>query len=443
MLFLQLIKNHVNLCHPDQITLHELKLCCNLCQTIIIQDVYKFIDTEKLDEQSPKDNFLSSRLAQALYEWTGNDQIPMSFTLVDVEGIHPERIRGQSLRRIYECIRLLRAINAPFTTDKSTGIPSEEMTLFFKNYLDAVSKFQSTSMSNAEKMLDQFIKSMYQYVQSDDFTNPFGFYFEKLVPYVQSCVPHWTPVQATSEASNLAVELHVQLQISSAIRKEFGKYSIPFDIIHVMVGCYLCSCDTSVVSNWILDMMARICKGHYFWKQYSSCLFVERMQHLLTTEITYKKRTDLYYVIRDIRQGKASESFSAFWTNYLRLQTLVNEKYNIPQIPHDILQIAISQTFPAVLFENNNDLIGFTLALSHLIMSSNIKTGEIKKGTFKKSRKIHEIIVKLVDSVIDYDKERTLPWNLSTLELYFVKNQGIENQIQEIMQLLLMKEDDE
>lgn len=408
-------------------------LHCQVCQKNL--NLYAFIQ-----RSFQGDHFYPSWLAQSYFEWTRDNQVPAPFTLVNIEGIFPTRVQDQSLHHVEECIDLLRGINSPFTTEWYK--PSYDLGNFINNYLHILSKHRvSSGDSNLDAILDHLMKGMHEMVQSHEFENPFQYYFDKLVPFVQQSVPGWEPLPSTPKDPNLGKELMLQLILSSNIRKQFGIYSVPFDIIHVMVGCFVSSCDSNLVANWVLDFVARVCRGQYFWTQYPSSPFVQAMTLFFDKEISYKKRVHLYKVVRQIRNGEAAEGLSEFWQPYIELQSFVSEKFNIPQIPFDSVQVAIQQTFPAVLFKDHGDHLGFIVAVGYIASKTDMKTRAVEKGSFKRAREIHNRIKKFVHSVKEFD---SIPnyWTVDTLKQFIASMPHLNEEILELFQLLFKEKNE-
>lgn len=435
MQFIDLIAQDV--CHPKSLQLqkHPPELYCTVCKNCPISNIYEYI------VQEFPDHFHSSELAQAYYNWTKDEKTPMTFTLVDIQGIYPGRIVAHSILQIRESVDHLTAINAPFTT-KPAVEHTDAMNTFLTRFLDTVSQHKNSSTDF--HVIEQIVEGMHHTIQNGDYTNPFQFYMSKLAPYVQTCLTDWTPIPATEEDPNLAKELLLQLQLSSQIRKVFGKYSIAFDVLHAMIGSYACSSDMEKVGNWVLDLMARICRGQYFWKVYPDCRYVQAMNSFLEREVSYKKRPHLYYVMRAIRQGNASDNLSESWSNYCQLQNLVNEKFTMPHVPFDILQMVCIQLFPAILFEDHSDQLGFALALGHVILTVDPKTGFTRKGSFKKARKIHEIIRRYVNKVRSFegDSDGSI-WNMETLRVFLVSQPNLDEEMRQLTNLVFMKDEED
>lgn len=420
-------------CH-ESILLNEVpQLICTQCQRNAFRSgtsLYSYI------LQDFDDHFRSSLLAQAFQEWSGDENVPVSFPLSDVRGLYPKRIRGQKLSCVRETVRLLRAVNAPFTTEGGAAA-CPEMETFLAHYMDVLSKQPSSHSSVEEKVLQTLIDSMRQLIQCKEFSNPFQLYFHKLVPLIQYCARHedWQPLPALPENPNLALELYTQLVRSNHIRNTFGQYSIPFDVIHVMLGCYVCSCDSGAVANWILDLIARISRGEYFWKRYAEKQpSVKAMQHLLTSNISYNKNTPFYHVVRAIRNGESAETLSANWTTYLQLQAFVGNHFKMSDVGNpDVLELISGQLFPSILFEDHCDQLGFNMQLGHLMSGMCMKTGQIKKGSFKTARRIHDVIRRIMKRVQEFDGIQNL-WTIDTLHQFLVSKEN-DNLVQEMREL--------
>lgn len=416
----------IQACHPEDIGLQiNLKIYCKLCHKVIIDDIYEYI-------KNHSDTIYAADVARTFYEWTGDDKVPLPFVITDIDGILSKRIISQNLHQVRESIQLLRAINAPFTKNPHPQM-SDAMYTFMNDYLKSVSN------KTEKDPIQQIVEAMHQLLESKEFTNPFDFYFSKLVPFTQSCVSKWETIDYKPVDSNLAKELWIQLNISNTIRKTFGIYSISFDVFHAMVASYSCLNDYYMIGNWVLDFMTRICRGHYFWKNYPDCTFVKHMNYVINTEITRKNHLPLLQLIKQIRQGNAIEVISNNWHHYIKLIQIINENFHIPQMTCDVIEMACYQMFPAVLFEDYLDHLGFTLATCHVISTVNPKTGQFTKGAFKKARYIYNFIQKMVTSINEFD-DKSLYWTVDTLHLYLASQPDLRIEIAEVMKLFLTQE---
>ncbi|GBN92055.1 hypothetical protein AVEN_266869-1 [Araneus ventricosus] len=430
--FLNLVESH--LCHGSQnVQLVEGRtLKCTQCLTNPIKDVYEFVS-------SHQDPFVSCRLAEAFARWTGDENVPVTFILIDVEGILPSQIFGQPLKVLREAVELYKAINSPFTEG---GRDDVEMTPLMHNFLGQYIKIITAMSSTQDRktsemvILNQLMGAMHQAVESTDKYNPFENYFKRSVPYVKSFEKEWTLLPPETATDTLVRQLMDQMQRSSAIRKQFSQYSMIFDVMHVILGCYACSTNIQVVGNWVLDLLARVCRGQFFWKNYASHEFVQTIQKALKTSVSYRNRPELHYVIREIQQGNAVESLSSFLPQYLQLEILL--RHSLPQLD----SMVITELFPSVLFENYAPQAAFSVALMHVGRNMNPKTGQIKKGTYQTARKIGRVITKLIEQVKEFDSI-TIPWTTDVLKLFLVSNPKLEQELVQVANVVLGPEEEE
>lgn len=411
-------------------------LYCNLCRKGF--DVYEYVKTPS------SDHFRSSRLAQAFSEWTGDENVPMNFTVVDVEGIFPKTIAGQSLSRVRKSLRLLKTLNAPFvdtpTRLETNRLPETET--FLVDFLNIIYEHPNTESSNARMVLDGLIRAMHDLLSSKDMADPFECYFNDLVPYVQQCLPDWQRLAVDDSHPNLAAQLLVHFQTSAAVRKTFGKFSIPFDVIHVMVSCFACSVDMEMVGNWVLDFMGRICRGDFFWKRHLESPFVQTMNHVLKREITPKKlrQRELYDVVKNMRLGDSSEHYSTFLKPFHEVQMLLRKYFRVND--ESVKEMAFVQTFPAVCFQDHGDQLGFTMAYNFIVQTINSNNGVVPKGTFKTAKQIHKKVQKFVHKIKDFETAN-MPWTIHTFQLFLTSDPDYEREISETLGMLFTRGNDE
>ncbi|GFR14408.1 uncharacterized protein TNCT_422131 [Trichonephila clavata] len=431
MNFLELIRPH--LCHDsDRMSIIAFvnqppAVKCETCHQTPIPNVYHFIR-----EAANVDLLGACHLAQMYHILTGDEQVPVPFALVSVEGILPKHVDDQPIRRLYASVKILKALNAPFTQNATMDAPTEEMQHFLTDYMHALTHAQpQEALKDSEKMvLNHLLQNLHQAMESKEFQeNKFDFYFQKLVPYVKACRKDWTPLPPEEEESNLIKQLLNQLQRSMAIRKMFSRYCIPFDIFHVLVGCYACCSDIGMVANWALDLMARICRGQFVWKEYESCAFVQQILRGIKSDVSYKRNTDLYYVMRSIQKGEGIECLSENFAKYGQLEKMVKEKI---QAPSDLVEMVTHQLFPNVLFDHHADQLAFNIAMGHVACSMDLKTAQVKKRAFAKARRLYGIVCKLVKQVQAFDVQYPIPWTIDTLKLFMVSDANIEKNLTEI-----------
>lgn len=413
---------------------------CNECQNIPIANVYEWIANISKTDMSE-----ACALAQSYAQWTGDTNVPVPFAVLGIDGILAQKIKGQPLHRLVACVKILKALNAPFTEHAVLEKPSSEMQNFLTDYMNVIAsaKPQETLKSNEQTVLNNLLQNLHSVMDSKEFQeNKFDLYFEKLVPYVQACEENWTPLMPDDDDPIVINQLLKQLKRSEAIRKIFGKYSLPFDIFHVLVGCYACCVNIGVVANWALDLIARVCRGRFFWKEYATCRFVQQLRLTMASEFTYKRNTDLYYVIRSMQKGEGMDCLSTNFNKYTQLEKTLKEKI---QTPSHIHEMACNQLFPATVFENHRDQMAFAIALGHVACnmdhgSKGIHT--VRKGTFAKARRLYHIIVQLMAQVQKFDEQYPLPWTIDTLKLFLVSDPTIDKSLAEMAAVVFQQEEE-
>lgn len=424
-------------CHMDamQTTCKTFAVRCRLCGGTPIPDVYHYVRI-----LSRENLFDACDVAQSYYAWTGDDKIPIPFAIVNIEGIVPARIETQPLNRIVESIQILKAMNAPFTKNATLDAPEDIMKGFIAKYLEAIEHSQQNLQPNEQTILTQIIKNFHKLVATKEFKdNQFRLYFEKLVPYVQACRETFSPLPPdNSDESNLVKQLLEQLLRSQAIRQIFGTYSAPFDIFHVLVSCYACCANIDVMANFALDFMARMCRGHFFWKRYNTCPFVEQTLNILGSEVTYKRNTDLYYVVKQIREGDGIECLSENRDKYAQLEKLIKDKI---QAPAEVVDMVVQQMFPGVLFECHRHQLAFSLAMNHVTSSIDMKTGQTKKGSFSKARRIYRDMVDIIGMIQEFDQKDPMPWTVDTLKLLLASDANLEQRLTSMVSSVLVEDE--
>lgn len=433
--FMNLIQNKI--CHLNALTLVPGPvLHCQQCQRDVLGNIYEYINRPDHGTY-----FHSSALAQAYAAWTGDEHVPMSFPITDIEGIHDTVNVGQPLSRVRKSIRLLRALNAPFTTQPlSTEETLDES--FLTEFLNIIYEHPNAESSHERMALDALIKSMHKILTMT--SNPFETYFHVLVPFVQKCVETFQPLPATPEDPNHGRELYLQLRRSFAIRKMFGKFAIPFDVLHVIVCCYACSNSMDIVGNWALDFLARIARGEFFWGRYPDCPYVKTMQRLVSKEYSYRKRTDYYNaVVRPIRSGESIHCYSTLWAPLHDMQAHLRKRFSLPDLPDSVLDVAFTHAFPAVLFQDLADQLGFTMGYNHLIMTVNRRNGQLPKGAFKQAKRVHAVVKRFVERVQQFEGGQPILWTLDTVKLFFASDPHFEDEMMQVIRMLVADDEEE
>ncbi|GBM66786.1 hypothetical protein AVEN_275552-1, partial [Araneus ventricosus] len=120
------------------------------------------VPRQQLDEHSGTTQLVS---LYSYYDLTGDGNVPIPFVLLSVEGILDKRIKGQPLKRLYDAVRILRAINAPFTQDDPVEPPKDVMDNFMDDYMNALSLAKKCDKDLKEKeqlILKQLLTHLHQ-----------------------------------------------------------------------------------------------------------------------------------------------------------------------------------------------------------------------------------------------------------------------------------------
>lgn len=442
--FLKLVSS--KLCHGESaIVLGDgPSLQCITCHNTPIPDVYDYICSQN---REPLD---SCRLAQAYYAWTGDEETPVSFILIGGgDGILSARIERQLLSRLRDTVLILEAVNAPFLTTPGIhepGTESREYTeKFAANYVKAMEETadmcKASIPRNTHIVLNQIMKHMHTALENSECPEMFKYYFEKLVPFVKHCNPDGiiTGFQSSISPLNWAHRLVLRMEESQKIRHAYSQFSIPFDVMFVMLGCYVSNVNVDVVSNWMFDLMTRICNGQFFWKQHSSeCISVKALQGFMSSHFDRRRNTKLYYVLREIYRGNAAESLSSFLPQYAQIDKLVREKFRIPGASESLVQVAIMHFFPSVLFGDPAEHYAFTIALAHVATHMDSKTGQVVKGTYSKARTIYRTLKKFFQGVKRFSEIQNC-WTKDTLDQFFVYESELQDEILALAKLLVLE----
>ncbi|GFY66925.1 uncharacterized protein TNIN_179541 [Trichonephila inaurata madagascariensis] len=383
---------------------------------------------ETLNILNRQDPLESSKLAHEYVCLTGDLNIPCEFPFVDVPGILPKKIKPTPISVLYNSIELLRAINAPFVDSKiAQNSNSEILQHFFTEYTKAMEKLSSANDGSPER---QLVFRLISQLKSLTETNILDHYFKTLVPYVWSCHEQqcFLPEEPNIQTLPPAYQFLIELKRSVQIRSVYSKYCIPFDVVHIMVYCYACSHDEEIVANLAFDLLNRLCKGQFF---NVNTPYVQEVQKIINNNVTFKQNTDLYYVVRSIRNGEACECLSTFLEKYAQLEKFVSTHFKSGD------DFARGQAFPYTLFQTNSDYLGFVLALGHVATTMQKNNGKISKGLFATSRKLHRIIKTMVEKMNEFDTEY---WTLDTFQMFLAQDDTFEKQVREMAELVLRDE---
>lgn len=430
MSFTSYLKFKKLLCHDENVVLRENRnIYCSTCNGHVL-DVNAHLTLEV-------DFLISCQVAHYYARWCGDVNVPCRIKIINVPGIMPSEVIVP-YSNLINAIELLKVANQEFIVrnnplfDKKPTLQNKILEEFIKNYVKNVETLQyedSDVQTIITAVLDQ-MKNMYED------KNIFKYYSDILCPYVKSCHPSQPVVKECTVMSPGEYFLALS-QDAVEIRNIFGKLSIPFDVIYIMIYCYLCHTDLNLIANFTFDLIARICRGYFNdINKYGECT-----HKILNRCISYKHNTPLHFLIQCIRKGQVVNHVSQeFLEKYGELQQLVwNEFTKIVSTPNDqILKYAFSQSFPFIVFPNGPNYYGFMSMMGYLMKKINLKTGSFEKGTLANSKRIFKFVEMCTTKIAEFDKEGTqvLFWDMQVLKLFISSDESLIEQFTDILNLL-------
>ncbi|KAG8175206.1 hypothetical protein JTE90_022629 [Oedothorax gibbosus] len=442
MHFLEKIRNL--LCHDAQhmqlVQLNDTVFAvqCQLCQNMPIPDVYGFIATLACGDQQDE----ACDLAQLYSEWTGDDSIPVPWVIEGIDGILMKRVMGQSLHIIRHCVALFKSLNAPFTQNGTLERNNDIFAYLFGNFEDIVEsslKQRPQKTDTLDVVLQGILKNIKDLTSTKKGKIDANFYYDSLVPFVKSCredAPLLPP--DTDQEAPLTRQLVNQLKRSQAIRQLYGPFCINFNVIHIALGFMACSKDYDVMTNWILDFAARVCRGEFFWKQFSTSPHIQKALHVFKTDVTYKRNTDVYYVMRHIKNGDGIEILSENLDKYDQLGNLLRERLDAPQ---NVIDNVWSSAFPAVLFDSHIPYLAFTFSFGFLLGNNDRKTGMYQKGSFVKARRMYREAEDFIRKLYEFDQKTPVIWTMDTFQLFLTSDPHMEERLKNFLAIFVKTEE--
>lgn len=388
-MFVTYLKENRFLCHDKNEILigPDRQLFCKICNRLIL-DVNKHLTVDTLP-------ILSSFLAKHYANWTGDIHVPCRIAIKDIPGIKPGYVEI-SYFNLLNAIELLGTVNQDFILCKNYSfdikgtLKAKILENFIKYYMDMVDSIEHKN-EDIEIILKALLKQMKDVFNSND-VSIFDYYFKVICPYVKTF-----DNTVREETINVDCPGEFFLHLSknaTEIRKHFGKYCLPFDIMYIMIYCFACYKCLDLVVNFVFDLIARICNKYFdeptFYQQ--SC------KNILNTLVHYDKNTELYYTIKNIQNGEASEVFSfEFYNKFAKLQQLLFAEFSKSiSTPSEIItKFAFSQSFPFILFPNSFNYYGFMCMIGYSTSKLNLKKyAHFEKETCTKAREIFKFIEK-------------------------------------------------
>lgn len=399
-----------NLCHAREHIVPNRSvegfLSCTECgQTM---NAYEYILNPPGD-----DPFLSIRLAHEYAEWIGGEtrHVPCTFPLVGIPGILSKRV-ATHLDVLEKATGLLRELNAPFLVDHRPEYSKNIVSDFLREYVSVV---QNLPTDTTESMAVKTLLANLNTVQELDL---FEMYFEIAVPYVQK---HATLPEKpkADEDEDVGLAFYRASQTATAIRTTFSKYCLLFDVAYVMVYCYVCGgTDPDAVANFTLDLVAKICNRYFI----ESPVYGPRVRDWLAKNIAYNKNTDSYYVAREIQRGNTLDGLSVdFLTRFEKLERLVTNHFRDDKF-------AVSQTFPYVLFPDDDDYYGFKVSLCYLVPQFHTK------GSVGKAKRVYRFVKRFLSSLRHFEARY---WTMEEFKLFLTSDERLGEDFRLVLETLM------
>lgn len=429
-MFISYLKFKKLLCHGDQIVLHtDRNIYCETCQALVL-NVTKHL-TQDLDF------LLSCEVAQYYANWSGDVNVPCKVKIINIPGIMPTEIIVP-YSNLMHVIELLGVANQEFIVrknksfDKKITLKKKILENFIKQYVNMIQdlKYEDQDIQTIiTAVLDQ-MKNMYED------KNVFEYYLNVLCPYVKTCCD-FKPVEKENTDTTPGLFFQTLSQDATEIRSYFGRYCIPFDVIYLMIYCYLCHTNLDLIANFTFDLIARVCRD-YFNQNHK---YLESTDKILHKLISYKQNTPLHFLIQCVRKGEVVDHISQeFLEKYGELQQLVlNEFVKNVSTPTDTIQkYAFSQTFPFILFPNGPNYYGFMCMMGYLMKKIHMKSATFEKGTFANAKKILKFVEGYAQKIAIFQTEGTpvIYWNLDMLKLFIGSDNNLIEKFKDIVELL-------
>lgn len=420
------------LCHDTNVRFEDRKIFCNTCQLLIL-DVNQFVKEARFLE--------SCQVAHLFAHWTGDVNVPCKIQISGIPGIMPDDNLMISYSNLMNVIELLGSTNQEFIIAKSHNfnksliLQKRILENFLKNYMTMISelKYDDESVQTVVVSLLDQMKFVFEE------TNVFDYFLNVLCPYVKSCKSeNFQPITKVYNVHTPGELLMHLSQDATLIRKKFSKYCIPFDVIYIMIYCYLCSSNTDMVANFVFDLIVRICKGYFNETTHYQTI----LSQLVKKHITCKQNIKLHYIVNCMSRGEAKDYMSAdFLEKYSELhQILANEFYRTVSAPTEQVQkYAFTQSFPYTLFPNSANYNGFVCMLGYVTKKLNSSKNAIyEKGLFSNAKEIFKFIENYTHKIKEFDSEgEPVPyWTTDIFMLFMSSDDKLVDTFKNIIQLL-------
>lgn len=468
-MFIDRLRESASLCeHPNDAfefvpattDTNDVWIRCQTCQYTV--SVVEFLTRRVSPLWSPT-------FARELANETGLVNIPCQFHLNQFpETLLPEMIvtRLSTILRGYD---ILKAIHSPFIQGDLTEShihPKLFRTLMteFMALINRVSSESSDKMGGKVgiEALQSILTNM-----KDAFSNVdmFDQYFNILAPYVKRAAVACQMIQTQdgrvflqadvekTRAAPLGIALDHELLLSAQIRKHFSRYCVPFDVVHAIVLCYLCGDNVNVVYNIVLDLTSKLCRGFFSFpisNVFSTGIEIQKFLKRYTRP-TEKNRT-LYYHRQKYaqKQGIVDDFSEDFLRCYGEMESSIRKHVPLTNSDDKIERFIYQQTFPYMLFENNQndfDYYAFVMALAHYASKSTMSSKSaiiasvpgtsVPKGVIAECKHIYRFVKKCMTKVNEFHigKEK-MYWTKEMFELFMASDPDFTQELIDIIEVM-------
>lgn len=398
-MFVTYLKDNGFLCHDkNEIHINENRqLFCKVCNRLIL-DVNKHLTIDTLP-------IFSSFLAKHYANWTGDVHVPCRIVIKDIPGIEPRYVEI-SYFNLINTIELLGTLNQDFIQcknhhfDVKVTLKSKILENFIDYYMNMINTIEYDK-EDIEKILKAILRQMKESFNTNDY-NIFEYYLNIICPYVKTFD---STVREEIVNVDCPGEFFVHLsQNATIIRKHFGKYCLPFDVIYIMIYCFACHKDLDIVANFVFDLIARLCNKYFD----EPTKYQEKCKTLVNTHIHFSKKSELYHITKALQEGKAAEIFSIdFYDKFAKLQQLIFAEFcKVVSTPSDVItKFAFSQSFPFILFPNSANYYSFMCMMGYATSKLNLKhVAHFEKGASSSARQIMHFVEDYVHKVENFGK---------------------------------------
>lgn len=459
-MFIDRLRESSSLCeHPNDafefVSTNGLWFRCRICSHTV--SVVDFLTRRVSPLWSPT-------LAREFAGETGRVDVPCQFRLDQFSNyLLPETIitRLSTILRGYD---ILKAIHSPFVGGHSTQVDPRLFQTLMTEYMSLIDRVSSVNSEKGRttETIQAILTNMKNAFSNVDM---FDQYFNVLTPYVKRAAVACRTVQtsdgrifssedvAKARGAPLGIALNCELAMSAEIRKHFSRYCIPFDVVHAMVLCYLCGDHVDVVYNIVLDLTSKICRGFFSFPISTVFRTGVEIQKYLMKCVRPSDDRDLYYHRQKYRQkeGVVEDFSETFLRHYGQLESDIRKYVPLANSDDKIERFIYQQTFPYMLFENDQghdfDYYAFVMALAHYASKSTLGSKStagvpgtwVPKGVIAECKHIYLFVKKCMNKVKEFHGEgEKMYWTKDMFDLFLASDSEFTKELEEIVEIMTL-----